>query len=157
MPKIFVRANWRPDLVRDSNLYGSCDSTPTRRFIDRSNYLFSLTFSGRLKIQIFGLAAAVILWGLGYKLSFYHDHHSPPATSVAKLWVDPRGSVAKSGMPAAIHLKAVQRASDFESSLAHSIRGFPFSGDSVISVSPDPRQSSGRLFKLFRSPPPLLS
>lgn len=40
---------------------------------------------------LIGLALAVFLWGLGYKLSLYHQHKSPASqTSVAKLWTGPR-------------------------------------------------------------------
>lgn len=38
-----------------------------------------------------GLAALVMLWGLGYRLSLYRHHASAaPRTPVAKLWASPR-------------------------------------------------------------------
>jgi hypothetical protein len=162
LPKAFVRADWRPSAAGDSDLFGSCDTAlakpvPARRSIDRSGFLFSLRFSSRLKIQVLGLAAAVILWGLGYKLSLYHHHPHQATVSVAKLWVDPRGSFAQGGVPAAKHLRAVERASALQLFLADSLPGLSFSGYSVITVSPDRRQGSGRLFNLLRSPPPRLS
>jgi hypothetical protein len=43
-------------------------------------------------LGLIGLAIAVVLWGLGYKLSLYHQHPNPaPLTAVAKLWTGPRG------------------------------------------------------------------
>jgi hypothetical protein len=46
-----------------------------------------------LSIGLLGLALAVALWGIGYKLSLYRPH---PTSSVragaAKLWVGPRNS-----------------------------------------------------------------
>jgi hypothetical protein len=163
LPKAFIRVDWRPSAAGDSDLFGSCDTAlakqvPARRSIDRSGILFSLRFSSRLKIQVLGLAAAVILWGLGYKLSLYHHHPHPATVSVAKLWVDPRGSLAQSGVPAAGHLRAVlERASALQSIPPDSLPGFSFSGDSVITVSPGRRQGSGRLLNLLRSPPSRLS
>lgn len=41
-----------------------------------------------VSIFLIGLAFAVFLWGLAYKLSLYHPHHGHPGrTSVAKLWI----------------------------------------------------------------------
>lgn len=47
-----------------------------------------------LILGVMGLAIAVILWGLAYKLSLYHsqqNHHTN--LNVAKLWVGPRESL----------------------------------------------------------------
>jgi hypothetical protein len=52
-------------------------------------------------LGLIGLALAVFLWGLAYKLSLYHPHRSHAAgTNVAKLSVGPRKSfvAAKSRM-----------------------------------------------------------
>lgn len=41
-----------------------------------------------LAIGLIGLALAVVLWGIGYKLSLYRPHPGPSVRmSVAKLWV----------------------------------------------------------------------
>jgi hypothetical protein len=38
------------------------------------------------------LAIAVVLWGLDYKLSLYHQHaNRAPRAAMAKLWTGPRG------------------------------------------------------------------
>jgi len=48
-------------------------------------------------LGLIGLALAVFLWGLAYKLSLYHPHRSLAAgTNVAKLWVGPRKSFVAS-------------------------------------------------------------
>lgn len=44
-----------------------------------------------LPIALVALAIAIVLWGLGYKLSLYHFRHPDTLhTVVAKLWVDQR-------------------------------------------------------------------
>jgi hypothetical protein len=44
-----------------------------------------------LILGVMGLAIAVILWGLAYKLSLYRSHQNHHASvNVAKLWVGPR-------------------------------------------------------------------
>jgi hypothetical protein len=44
-----------------------------------------------LTLSLLGLALAVVLWGLEYKLSLYHPHPKHSArVSVAKLWLGPR-------------------------------------------------------------------
>ena len=44
-----------------------------------------------LAIGLIGLALAVVLWGIGYRLSQYRRHPGPSTrVSVAKLWVGPR-------------------------------------------------------------------
>jgi hypothetical protein len=49
-----------------------------------------------LTLGLLCLAVSVVIWGLGYKLSLYHTHpNSPARTTVAKLWVGPRGDVSK--------------------------------------------------------------
>jgi hypothetical protein len=46
-----------------------------------------------LAIGLIGLALAVVLWGMGYKLSLYRAHPSPAVRAgVAKLWVGPRSA-----------------------------------------------------------------
>jgi hypothetical protein len=53
---------------------------------------------GPLTVSLLGLALAVVLWGLEYKLSLYHPHANNSArVRVAKLWVGPkRAAVAQS-------------------------------------------------------------
>jgi hypothetical protein len=53
---------------------------------------------GPLAVSLLGLALAVVLWGLEYKLSLYHPHANNSArVRVAKLWVGPkRAAVAQS-------------------------------------------------------------
>ena len=48
-----------------------------------------------LSLAGIGLAIAIILWGLGYRLSQYrpHQHHAARA-DVVKLWIGPRGKPA---------------------------------------------------------------
>lgn len=44
-------------------------------------------------LGLIGLALAVFLWGLAYKLSLYHPHRShATGANVAKMWVGPRKS-----------------------------------------------------------------
>ena len=43
-------------------------------------------------IGIAGLAIAVVLWGVGYKLSRYHRHATPSSTPVARVWIRSRGA-----------------------------------------------------------------
>jgi hypothetical protein len=44
-----------------------------------------------LTLGLLGLALAVVLWGLEYKVSLYHPHPNHSArVNVAKLWVGPR-------------------------------------------------------------------
>jgi hypothetical protein len=44
-------------------------------------------------LAVMGLAIAVILWGIAYKLSLYRSHQNHHASlNVAKLWVGPRES-----------------------------------------------------------------
>ncbi|HEV2274491.1 MAG TPA: hypothetical protein VGR96_10015 [Acidobacteriaceae bacterium] len=44
-----------------------------------------------LTVGLLGLAVAVFIWGLGYKLSLYRPHPSPAARAgVAKLWLGPK-------------------------------------------------------------------
>jgi hypothetical protein len=47
-----------------------------------------------LTLSLLGLALAVFLWGLEYKVSLYHPHpkHSD-RVGVAKLWLGPRKAV----------------------------------------------------------------
>jgi hypothetical protein len=46
-----------------------------------------------LAAALIGLAVAVTLWGLGYKLSLYHfGASSASPTPLAKLWIEPRNS-----------------------------------------------------------------
>jgi len=48
----------------------------------------------RLTLSLLGLALAVVLWGLEYKVSLYHPHPKHSArVSVAKLWLGPRKAV----------------------------------------------------------------
>jgi hypothetical protein len=53
---------------------------------------------GLLTVSLLGLALAVVLWGLEYKLSLYHPHANNSArVRVAKLWVGPKkAAVAQS-------------------------------------------------------------
>lgn len=47
-----------------------------------------------LTLSLLGLALAVVLWGLEYKVSLYHPHPKHSArVGVAKLWVGPRKAV----------------------------------------------------------------
>jgi hypothetical protein len=47
-----------------------------------------------LTLSLLGLALAVVLWGLEYKVSLYHPHPNRSArVCVAKLWVGPRNAV----------------------------------------------------------------
>jgi len=47
-----------------------------------------------LGIGLIVLALAIVLWGIGYRLSLYRPHPDPSArVSVAKLWVGPRKAV----------------------------------------------------------------
>jgi len=47
-----------------------------------------------LALSLLGLALAVVLWGLEYKVSLYQPHPNGSArVGVAKLWVGPRNTV----------------------------------------------------------------
>jgi hypothetical protein len=51
-----------------------------------------------LALSLAGLGLAVVLWGLGYKLSLYRPHPTPSTRAgVAKLWAGPR-KTAKAGI-----------------------------------------------------------
>jgi hypothetical protein len=118
----------------------------------------SLAYPSYSKILILGLAMAVILWGLGYKLSLYH--HAPPAANVsmAKLCAGPRNTSAQDGLP------AVQRQSP---RLEHAASARPVpppedSGHSIGSRTLDARNSDhsanfDRLLCALRSPPSQVS
>ena len=50
-------------------------------------------FTRPLSLGLTGLALALILWGLAYRLSLYHPHQNHHARiAVAKLWIAPRES-----------------------------------------------------------------
>jgi hypothetical protein len=50
-----------------------------------------------LAIGLIGLAIAVVLWGIGYRLSLYRPHPDPSVRmGVAKLWVGSRRAVCVS-------------------------------------------------------------
>jgi len=50
--------------------------------------------AGPLTLSLLGLALAVVLWGLEYKVSLYHPHPNHSIrVGVAKLWVGPRKAV----------------------------------------------------------------
>jgi hypothetical protein len=58
-------------------------------------------------LGIIGLAIAVVLWGVGYKLSLYHRHAAPSSSvPVAKLWIGSRNAsvTAASRFKAKSHL-----------------------------------------------------
>jgi hypothetical protein len=105
-----------------------------------------------VSILLIGLALAVFLWGLGYKLSLYHSHHNPPGqTSVAKLWIGPvpdklRASSAKVMAWPPMHRQPSLFATRYPSQ-ASSQRFNAF-------VLPD-KESHFRL-RVLRSPPPRL-
>jgi hypothetical protein len=159
----FIGADWESQAAEESGSLGSYKGrmsiqATARRPPEHLGWLFSLRLSSRLKIQILGLAAAVFLWGLGYKLSLYHHHPHPTTVSVAKLWVDPRGSSTQGGLPTAKRLRAiVDQASALQPLPPDPVPGLSFSRDSLIAVSVGGRQGSDRLLKVLRSPPPRLS
>ena len=105
-----------------------------------------------VSILLIGLALAVFLWGLGYKLSLYHPHRNHPGqTSVAKLWIGPvqgkqRASNAKVMAWPPMHRQPSLFATryPFQSSCQ------PF----TAFVLPD-KESHFRL-RVLRSPPPQL-
>jgi hypothetical protein len=80
-----------------------------------------------ISIGLLGLALAVVLWGIGYKLSLYRPHPAPAVRAgVAKLWVGPRNSGClrssrtKATTPPASN---AQLLSAKDSTLPHSIGG----------------------------------
>ena len=46
---------------------------------------------------LIGLAVAVFLWGLSYKVSLYHAESQRTKATVAKVWVGPRPKLVDSG------------------------------------------------------------
>jgi hypothetical protein len=73
---------------------------------------------GSLTVSLLGLALAVVLWGLEYKLSLYHPHPNNSArVRVAKLWVGPRNAASTQSVSTkstaqptpGLHLSAVYR------------------------------------------------
>jgi hypothetical protein len=53
-----------------------------------------------LTLSLLGLALAVVLWGLEYKVSLYHSHPKHSAqVGVAKLWLGPRKAVFTTSSP----------------------------------------------------------
>jgi hypothetical protein len=119
---------------------------------------FSLAYPSHFKILILGLAMAVILWGLGYKLSLYHHAPHTANVSMAKLCADPRNTSAQRG------LATVQRQSP---TLEHAASQPPvpppedsdyFLGSRALDVQNiDCCANFHSLQRALRSPPPQIS
>jgi hypothetical protein len=96
-----------------------------------------------------GLALAVVLWGLGYKLSLYHRHPDPATrTPVAKLWLAPR--------PAGLAPAARSQAHRIPAACALVARGIspPLDGFAVLPFGlAAPGLSSSGISLPSRSPP----
>jgi hypothetical protein len=61
-------------------------------------------------IWLLGLELSVILWGLDYKLSFYHQNTSRVSrTSVAKLWPGPRTPSLKAGCRSRVRARSISK------------------------------------------------
>ncbi len=59
-----------------------------------------------LNLGLIGLAAAVAIWGFGYKLSLYQPHLNHSAeTNVAKMWLGPEGTLLTAKSRAKSHLQ----------------------------------------------------
>jgi len=103
-------------------------------------------------LGLVGLAVAVFLWGLAYKLSLYHSQQNNGArTIVAKMWVGPR--------PNLVALKSA-RSSDRPTSnlqliLILACRPFPRTHTTAYAAAMLPIDSRSRyLLTALRSPPP---
>jgi len=104
-----------------------------------------------LGIYLIVLAVAIVLWGIGYRLSLYRPHPDPSArVSVAKLWVGPRKAIClssptkRAALPSPYsHLAEVQN------------HTFPSGPDTILVISAA-TVSNGRvrlLLRTLRSPP----
>jgi hypothetical protein len=75
------------------------ESAPTQKGVAQVHGGFTVLSTCRVPTRfltagLWLVAAAVVLWGLEYRLSLYHPHPGPAArASIAKLWVEPRSSL----------------------------------------------------------------
>jgi hypothetical protein len=77
----------------DAQSIGSAADQAPLGIVARKNRLLWLK-ARPLTLGLLGLALAVVLWGLQYKVSLYHPHPNHSArVGVAKLWVGPRKAV----------------------------------------------------------------
>jgi hypothetical protein len=104
-----------------------------------------------LGICLIVLAVAIVLWGIGYKLSLYRPHLDPSArVSVAKLWVGPRKAVCFSSPT-----QRVAPPSPYSQLAQVQNHTFPSGRDPILVISAAP-VSNGRvrlLLRSLRSPP----
>ena len=106
-----------------------------------------------LAIGLIGLALAVVLWGIGYKLSLYRAHPSPCVREgVAKLWVGPRNSACIKSAPRKV---AAPSAPEFQLQTTHGLN-FSYSDCAKLDSAPTFAHSASfrLLLSTLRSPPP---
>jgi hypothetical protein len=155
----FVGADWDASAAEHSDLRESYKSpmsnhVTARKLSEQPGLFFSLRIYSRFKIQILGLAAAICLWGIGYKLSLYHHHPHPATVSAAKLWVDPRGPSTPGGLPTAKRWKAiVEQALSLQPLPPRPVPALSIMRDALIAVSDGCRRGGGQFLNLLRSPP----
>jgi len=103
-------------------------------------------------LSLVGLAFAVFVWGLAYKLSLYHSQQDNGArTIVAKMWVGPRPNLVspKNGK------SSVQPASNPQLILILTGQQFPYTHTIAYAGAILPIDSRSRyLLTALRSPPP---
>ena len=104
-------------------------------------------------LGIIGLAIAVVLWGVGYKLSLYHRHAAPSSSvPVAKLWIGSRNA----SVTAASRFKAKSHLVPGSQAFSVPIQRLPhYSRASACMLSVCMRDVAYFGFLIpFRSPPP---
>jgi hypothetical protein len=115
-----------------------------------------LCFMRPLSLALFGLAAAVTLWGFAYKLSLYYpDQNHPAPISVAKLWLGPEGTLLISKNRAKCPL---QQRRTLDSVLTQQVEAPPEAYNRMLAV-PDATVAGRERFTDCppRSPPPHMS
>jgi hypothetical protein len=105
-----------------------------------------------VSILLLGLAFAVFLWGLAYKLSLYHPHHGHSGrTSVAKLWIGPAPGKQRPGSAKVMSWPPLHRQPNL-----FATRYSPQSPvHHVAAFVPSDKETHFRL-RVLRSPPPRL-
>jgi hypothetical protein len=118
----------------------------------------SLPYPSYLKILILGLAMAVILWGLAYKLSLYHHAPHTANVSMAKLCAGPRNTSAQRGLPGVQRQSpTLEYAARHRPATSPKDSGYSFGSRTLDARNSDHGANFDRLVCALRSPPPQVS
>ena len=125
--------------------------TPVQGVDQRSNWDWCSTLRP-LSLGLIGLAVAVFLWGLAYKLSLYHSPQDNGAkTIVAKMWVGPRPNLVAPKS----EKSSRQPTSNPQLILTLTGQPFPCTHTTAYAAAMLPIDSRSRhLLTALRSPPP---